>query len=573
MDIEEKRYSQMENILNKINQKYISLPKDQKKINGKILETIMETMTKKLKEKDDLFRHVYEKILCGGSYYDGIKVGKPEEYDLDSVLNLPLLAEPDVEISDRPGFVYIRINEYAKLLKSPDGKKFEKLNTLMDGQYLSTPKVLSWMESIIGLALNDIEKDELGNYFEVEIEQNKLVKIYVSLSKSHPAFTLKLRNKDYNIIFDIDLVPCFQFNGKKWPKGDYRPNPKPSRDKFLVVPKKPYESSPSEDVSKYWRLSFQEQERDLIKGYEYNKMKPTIKLLKFIRDKYNHKIASYFIKTVFLWEIHERDNVAFWAQPLSYVFMKMLEKYANMLEKKSIPYYWNKNFNLIGHLKSSTVTVVANFIKRLVNDVNKNLDDPFRIAKYMLSSEDVEIFRSEVTLGKKYQKKNDPDLSLEDSVDDLEASTSLGLAPYHNFSNVEINVKKTIDPEKSTSEDSVDGSEGRSTQNGMSASSSSSGISSKHISRGGSSNLRNYLANSSDMLADVIEQLCEQNKELQESNRAILRTCRQLEERVANLERKCDKLTHDNGLLIERNIPSGFSTSEIDKLNLTVSFF
>lgn len=42
MEVEKKKYNQMENVLNKINQKYISLPENEKKRNNKILEQVSQ---------------------------------------------------------------------------------------------------------------------------------------------------------------------------------------------------------------------------------------------------------------------------------------------------------------------------------------------------------------------------------------------------------------------------------------------------------------------------------------------------------------------------------------------------
>lgn len=68
-----------------------------------------------MKEKDELFKTMFERIFYGGSFYDGLKVAKPEEYDLDLVLNLPSVIEPIVTVSDKPGFVQIEISQYHKM--------------------------------------------------------------------------------------------------------------------------------------------------------------------------------------------------------------------------------------------------------------------------------------------------------------------------------------------------------------------------------------------------------------------------------------------------------------------------
>ena len=49
----------------------------------------MEGLIPIMKE-DTVFKNIYSNILYAGSFYKGTKVGKPDEYDLDLVMKLPL---------------------------------------------------------------------------------------------------------------------------------------------------------------------------------------------------------------------------------------------------------------------------------------------------------------------------------------------------------------------------------------------------------------------------------------------------------------------------------------------------
>ncbi|KAJ8919790.1 hypothetical protein NQ315_006319 [Exocentrus adspersus] len=351
---------------------------------------------------------MYERKFYGGSFYDKIKVGKPEEYDLDLVLNLPVIIDPVVEASDKPGFVNVRIRQLHRLSKGKEARKFEKIATLMDGcRYLSTTKVLQWVERIINLSLNKLGKEGNEKYYvDVHLDHNQNTRIYVNVSKAHPAFTLKLRNSDETINLDIDLVPCFQFTEDKWPQRGYRKNPFPKvRTHFLVVPKNPRRMEHCENIGRYWRLSFQEQERELISGQELKATKPAIKLLKKLRDKQNHiKIASYYIKTIFLWRV-EVEDPELWQQSLSCVFMKMLKCYSDVLQSRNIPYYWNRDNNLIGHLKEPTLKDISNTVKNIISDVETHLDDPFVIAKYLINQDQLDSLKCEITLGSRVKRK------------------------------------------------------------------------------------------------------------------------------------------------------------------------
>lgn len=65
------------------------------------------------------------------------------------------------------------------------------------------------------------------------------------------------------------------------------------------------------------------------------------------------------------------------------MLLQMLKEYIKYIEKKNIPYYWNKGNNLIGALNDKTKENILNRLKKVVQDVEKNPDDPYVIAKYL----------------------------------------------------------------------------------------------------------------------------------------------------------------------------------------------
>ncbi|KAJ3660811.1 hypothetical protein Zmor_005242 [Zophobas morio] len=394
-----KKYNILENIFQKINQKYVALPNDETKRNNKLLQVI-DRIIQTLQNKSTLFTNLYQNKFYGGSFYDGLKVGKPSEYDLDCLLCLPKIVEPTVKVSDKPGYVHIVLNNMEALRKSEiEGPKYVGLDNLLVGNRLSTQKVRSWMESLMTSAV-------IGNStMEIKMDDSdsKCVVKY-KVFKSGPALTLKLEGnlngQDFKI--DIDLVPCFTFFDDHWPGNEYRPNPSQKKNTFFVVPK-----SPSEDAPLHWRLSFQEQERELLSGYAV--MKPTIRLIKKLRDRHEHKIASYYIKTVFLWELEMLDK-NFWNKPLSFVFVTMLRKYAEYIERKNIPYYWNDSNNLLGDLNEITASCIANKLKNIVDHIDKICNSKlgfYDVVTYFLRSEEVNMdtFKAEVPLQKKLMKQ------------------------------------------------------------------------------------------------------------------------------------------------------------------------
>ncbi|XP_030750094.1 uncharacterized protein LOC115877880 isoform X3 [Sitophilus oryzae] len=353
-----KKYKPLENVLQTINSKYIALSEQAVKKNNNILQqNIMNPSVQCLKN------HVL------------------------------------------PGYVNVRIENYDNILKRPEAERkgFEDIRRFLDhDNFLSTEKVLTWMESVVSSSMDKFFKLNGKHYMELTGQDDKVL-VYMTMVKGSPAFTLELAIGDPNSEkICVDLVPSFQFEKKDWPVG-YRPNNSRKFDKFLVVPKKPKKYEGLFDVNRYWRLSFQEQERDMISGIHLRSMKPSLKLLKKLRDKQKHDcIASYFIKTIYLWTLEKKPE-KFWSLPLGAVFMLMLKEYADCVQKKYIPYFWNENLNLIGHVNDIHLKGLGNRLKNIIDDIERGLaaSDVFVVGNYLLNPEDIELLKKEVTLSKK----------------------------------------------------------------------------------------------------------------------------------------------------------------------------
>ncbi|CAG9839638.1 unnamed protein product [Diabrotica balteata] len=420
VDVEEKKkYKVLENVLNYINQKYISFPEDIRKRNNEILKQLLDTLISKMTEKNSLFKEMYFTTFFGGSFYDGLRVGAPDEFDLDLLMNLPKILNTDLSNSKDPGFVHLKINNLLELFKQPHlAERFKGLDRLVDNkQYLDNKKVRQWMEGIVSQTINDFPLENGSRV--IKISKGKFL---AKVSKSGPAFTLKVNGRvgNDNVALDIDLVPCFRFSQDKWPKGQFRQNPTSTKVNYRPRPRKYYNNNkhsflrpyivtytrrrstffivpkPQKNGTMlgdhYWRLSFQEQERELIDKKQY--LKPSIKILKKMRDKENHAcIASYYLKTIALWE-KDRKPQEFWTSSLSYVFMTLLKSYYESIKNGKIEYYWNKSNNLISGSSSVTLSNVENRLKAIISDIDRNLvADPTVVAKYILSPQELVAFK------------------------------------------------------------------------------------------------------------------------------------------------------------------------------------
>lgn len=113
-----------------------------------------------MKKKDELFRHIYREIAYGGGYYDGTKIYKPDEYDLDIVLDPKKLHKNQktyflsVIECDSPAYVKI----WGDFDKIPAhlghlaifGNWFDK------DQYLLNENVRNWMNGVVSKSFTDL---------------------------------------------------------------------------------------------------------------------------------------------------------------------------------------------------------------------------------------------------------------------------------------------------------------------------------------------------------------------------------------------------------------------------------
>jgi hypothetical protein len=394
----------MENILHKVNRHFISLPEEEIQRNDKILKHVFDVIVENMKSVDKLFEALYRRPFYGGSYYDGLFVktaNKPYDYDLDLLLSIPKKASPVLLPSNIPGHIQLKVQNVSWFETLPVYAKFKK--KFLDGDnYLVTHKALEWMESVVQRSFNLLPWSASGKYYYLEVGFETFP---ITFSKSGPAVTLHI-DVGSDCTLDVDLVISFVFTEDKWPQG-FSPNPYEKfiswlgpttvLNEFFIVAKKPKNISDYEYeytfLERHWRLSFQEQERKLIA--DKGRLKPVGRLLKKMKNRQQHdKIASYYIKTVLLFMVEKRND-DFWQQSLSHVFMDALETYTKFIRDKEIPYYWNKDYNLIDHIDDSTLNNFAYRLEHIIKDIKKNQDKPDTVVKYLLNDRELEEFYRE----------------------------------------------------------------------------------------------------------------------------------------------------------------------------------
>jgi len=386
-------------LLNSVHKNHISLQDDDIARNGEHFRKVLDHLILLMKKEDVLFNRIYSRICGAGSYYDGLKVGKPVEFDMDIVIRLPIdYGEVVFENANPvpPAFTKVKITRALDLLRQhPDWTStYRMMDNWRDKDgFLLQSEFRQWAEGVVNKALNKLEKKE-PNCFKLKIQDPKNPgresEYTVSLKKSGPALTFAITILADNVVVDVDFVPVIEFTHPKWPPHHVRTLDDQlitaKRTSWFIVPK-PGKTDKHDGTM--WRLAFHEQERQMINSKGV--LKPVCRLLKKLRDSQRLNIASYYLKTLFLWEIDKNQDPGFWNKKQGTLFMHMLKVLEQSLSNGKIPYYWDKRYNLLQGLQESHIQNLACRLKNIIADIEKNVSgSPLVIAKYILSKEEFE---------------------------------------------------------------------------------------------------------------------------------------------------------------------------------------
>ena len=91
---------------------------DVKQSNVIIEKFIRPVLMKAMCDSDDLFKVLYSKLYYTGSFYDGLRVDKPHEFDLDFVMDISLPKDAySVSIASTIS-VFLLLNSFTSLNSS-----------------------------------------------------------------------------------------------------------------------------------------------------------------------------------------------------------------------------------------------------------------------------------------------------------------------------------------------------------------------------------------------------------------------------------------------------------------------
>ncbi|BFG06519.1 uncharacterized protein DMAD_05013 [Drosophila madeirensis] len=398
----------------------------------------------------------------GGSYGDNLKVSMPDEFDLVIHLVFPqtdkIIVRPD---PSRPGNVTLDMTKVMEAIREKESVIYGQLQKLVNGKnLLLEDRLQNWLQSLMTQALN-----KMDNKIEVKKSISKL-----KYKKSGPAHTIYVEGP-YK--YSVDFVPAIKLTAAQSILVAQQKAHFGHTTHWDAIPK-PLKPPQTDNIS--FRASYYDAEHELLK--DKGNLKSAVRLLKKFRDTKQNlgNLKSYFIKTVFLWEVTKRDR-CYWQSPLHEIFIEMMNKLANSLtpNKGRILFFWDPKLNMIADLSCNQRAEMFNCVSKgeyrfhraagnLTDDIKENMHSYFSNReergiekkpaqpKPKLSSEVCEKKTVETQTECKPKPKGST-TQLEISTVNLQLgaknndSTSLLPSPPGSASNPNLNLKKTVEEE------------------------------------------------------------------------------------------------------------------------------
>ncbi|KAF4528482.1 hypothetical protein B566_EDAN013029 [Ephemera danica] len=273
--------------LHKISEE-ICIKHDAAKERNKQLGVLLKGIVLPSLQKDPLFKALFTEIFYTGSYYDGVKIGKPDEFDLILKLRPPFDADLLEFRYERNNGGQLKIVNMRYLLNQSTNEINTKLiewcgiNGGFDSQ-----QMLSWF------------KDIVKKFLIPELEKNRSIMLRNNLhydKMNFGGFAFTFESKE----FSIDLVPAFEFKVPYTPKVfapyNVRKLPKPILPWFLT---------PGFKTSN-WKMCMKEYEMRLLKNGINSNLKPAIRLIKILTELYDRLIKN---NTLSYWTCRNDDGV------------------------------------------------------------------------------------------------------------------------------------------------------------------------------------------------------------------------------------------------------------------------
>ncbi|XP_033119756.1 uncharacterized protein LOC117119056 [Anneissia japonica] len=333
---------------------YAAIPVHERKRSIEVVEAIKHSLQRFVRD-DNNTTYTFGNIMPQGSSYEGLKVIKPNEFDL----LLPLMLtngewnyteakwkneESDYEY-EVPGYFFItKIRRHIKTAYD---------NAIVNDDFLSPTKVKRKIQSIVQRAVDQMTVTDVQR---------------VAPRESGPALTLEVEY-DYGQRMNIDIVPCIKlidkldntnyklFVAKRHPEADlYQCPNRNDRNIFNHI----------------WRESFSENEKLIIREMDSKNecRRACLKILKTIQVRKScplKGLSSFHLKNCML-HLNKDIDIGPWHQDnLDDRFKDLLLKLNEFLTDEYMPNFFAPAVNLFSHCSETQLHNIRGWLSRVIS--------------------------------------------------------------------------------------------------------------------------------------------------------------------------------------------------------------
>ncbi|XP_073848005.1 cyclic GMP-AMP synthase-like receptor [Musca autumnalis] len=347
----------------------------------KIFDFVMQTIVAEMEKLDSVFKSLH----CGqelfGSYSNGVRLLSPSEFDVFVVLKFPF--EVDVKPDEyRPGFVHLNVHgNMQKLFNRGDSTFCSTLAKLADHntKQLRNTNFQGWMFDLIERAAKSCHGFIYHKGFNIKYQKHAV---------AYNVYIEDLNDRDVRI--SLDIVPAINVGSQNWMRLRNNSVAKKSHFEHFMAIAKTAANYPPSTFENTFMLVNPAAERDVL--WDKPNLKPTLRLLKSLRDKLDLKrFKSFFVTQIFLWEV-EAQPLDFWRQPIGAIFVHMLQRLYDCFIEGNLPYFWNEGCNLLDILKPYEIEVYSYKLKQAYRTLKSYPEQPNlsyeQVASFLDSYED-----------------------------------------------------------------------------------------------------------------------------------------------------------------------------------------
>ena len=300
-------------------------------------------------------------MIISGSYYEKLRVSSPEEFDVMLVFEAHLIRrffKVKEYCRDHPGFAKLEFNDCI------DGGRARWGNFLSrDGKFLSPEKLVRHFYELIWRA---VKKSPQTRRQISEIKQNG------------PAVTLTIDGKiDLDLVLSIEVSEwpsCAKGWGsarKAWPSTRSVEQIKMKEPKFHLVAKSfPDKERTSTESHLFWRISFSEAEKSLLKSAS-----PDKKFYRIAKAIYSAKkstlkpLTSFHFKNLFLHCRSAHPRAKHDDSNLGESVVRFFQNLIDCLQRDSLLHFFVNRRSLLSEMSEVERMDVAGKLTRYLNEL------------------------------------------------------------------------------------------------------------------------------------------------------------------------------------------------------------